>query len=31
MVRKALDVLFEQLDKGQLRLGFSELESGVQQ
>lgn len=31
MVRKALDILFEQMDKGQLRLGFSELEAGVQQ
>jgi hypothetical protein len=31
MVRKALDVLFEQIDKGQLRLGFSELENGVRQ
>jgi hypothetical protein len=29
MVRKALDVLFEQIDKGQLRLGFSELENGI--
>ena len=31
MVRKALDILFEQMDKGQLRLGFSDLETGVQQ
>jgi hypothetical protein len=31
MVRKALDILFEQLDKGQLRLGFSDLEQGVSQ
>jgi len=31
MVRKALDILFEQMDKGQLRLGFSEFETGVQQ
>ncbi len=31
MVRKALDVLFDQIDKGQLRLGFSELENGIQQ
>ncbi len=31
MVRKALDILFEQMDKGQLKLGFSELESGVHQ
>lgn len=31
MVRKALDILFEQMDKGQLRLGFSELETGVRQ
>jgi hypothetical protein len=30
MVRKALDILFEQMDKGQLRLGFSELDTGVQ-
>jgi hypothetical protein len=29
MVRKALDILFEQMDKGQLKLGFSELEHGV--
>ena len=29
MVRKALDIFFEQIDKGQLRLGFSELENGV--
>jgi hypothetical protein len=31
MVRKALDILFDQMDKGQLRLGFSDLETGVQQ
>jgi hypothetical protein len=31
MVRKALDILFEQMDKGQLKLGFSELENGVHQ
>ncbi len=30
MVRKALDILFEQMDKGQLKLGFSELGQGVQ-
>ena len=30
MVRKALDVLFEQIDRGQLHLGFSELENGIQ-
>ena len=29
MVRKALDILFEQMDKGQLTLGLSELEHGV--
>jgi len=26
MVRKALDLLFEQMDKGQLKLGFSDLD-----
>jgi hypothetical protein len=26
MVRRALDLLFEQIDKGQLKLGFSELD-----
>lgn len=31
MVRKALDILFEQMDKGQLKLGFSELEHGASQ
>lgn len=29
MVRKALDILFEQMDKGQLTLGLSDLEQGV--
>jgi hypothetical protein len=29
MVRKALDILFDQMDRGQLRLGFSELETEV--
>lgn len=29
MVRKALDILFEQMDKGQLKLGFAEFENGV--
>jgi len=28
MVRKALDLLFELMDKGQLKLGFSELDHG---
>lgn len=31
IVRKALDVLFEKIDSGQLKLGFSELERGVHQ
>lgn len=31
MVRKALDILFDQIDKGQLKLGFSELEHGLSQ
>lgn len=31
MVRKALDLLFEHMDSGQLKLGFSELERGVHQ
>ena len=31
IVRKALDILFEQMDKGQLKLGFSELENGISQ
>lgn len=30
LVRKALDLLFEQMDKGQLTLGLSELEQGAQ-
>ncbi len=30
MVRRALDILFDQIDRGQLRLGFSEFENGVQ-
>lgn len=30
IVRKALDLLFEQMDRGQLKLGFSEPEHGVQ-
>jgi len=29
MVRKALDLLFEQIDNGQLKLGFLEIEQGV--
>lgn len=29
MVRKALDLLFEQMDKGQLKLGFSDLDRGA--
>jgi hypothetical protein len=29
IVRKALDLLFEQMDRGQLRLGFSDLEQGM--
>lgn len=29
IVRKALDLLFEQMDRGQLKLGFSELETEV--
>lgn len=29
MVRKALDILFEQMDRGQLTLGLSEIEQGV--
>lgn len=29
MVRMALDILFDQVDKGQLKLGFAELEQGV--
>ena len=31
IVRKALDILFEQMDKGQLKLGLSELDAEVQQ
>lgn len=31
MVRKALDLLFDQIDKGQLKLGLSELSNGVPQ
>lgn len=31
IVRKALDLLFEQIDKGQLTLGFSELDQGIRQ
>jgi Ribbon-helix-helix protein, copG family len=30
IVRRALDLLFEHVDKGQLKLGFSELDQGVQ-
>jgi hypothetical protein len=30
LVRKALDLLFEQIDKGQLTLGLAELEQGAQ-
>jgi len=29
IVRKALDLLFEQMDRGQLKLGFSDLEQGM--
>jgi len=29
MVRMALDILFDQMDKGQLKLGFAELAQGV--
>jgi len=29
IVRKALDLLFEQIDNGQLTLGFSEIGQGV--
>jgi hypothetical protein len=30
MVRKALDLLFDEIDHGQLKLGFSELELRVE-
>lgn len=30
MVRKALDLLFNQIDNGQLKLGFAEIEQGVE-
>jgi len=30
MVRKALDILFDQIDHGQLKLGFDEIEQGVE-
>lgn len=30
MVRKALDLLFDQIDSGQLKLGFAEIERGVE-
>lgn len=30
MVRKALDILFNQIDNGQLKLGFAEIERGVE-
>jgi hypothetical protein len=30
IVRKALDLLFDHVDRGQLKLGFSELDEGVQ-
>ena len=30
IVRKALDILFDQLDSGQLKLGFDEIQQGVE-
>ena len=30
MVRKALDLLFDQIDNGQLKLGFAEIEQGME-